>query len=55
MFAHLTTLFGVELAGIEIIFVHRGRVGQDIICCCDGLSTNRYIIRVHEIYVRVLA
>lgn len=49
MFANPSTLLWVELTGIEIVLVHGGRVGQDIIGCCNRISTNRHIITMYKI------
>jgi hypothetical protein len=45
----------MELTGVEIIFMHRSRVGQDIVCCCYGLFADGYIVLVYEIDIGTVA
>ena len=53
-FAHATALLRVELAGIEIIFLQGGRVGQDIVGHGSRIVAQRYIVAVYEIDVGIL-
>ena len=41
----------MELAGIEIVAMHGGRVGQDIVCNSRRILTYGDVVAVYEIHV----
>jgi hypothetical protein len=44
----------MELTGIEIVFVHRGGIRLDIVGNRCRIVTERYIVGVYEINIRML-
>ena len=39
----------MELASIEMVLVHSGRVGQYVVGRCDGVLAARHVVAVYEI------